>query len=252
MKLIAYLLFCLTLVSFQNRCTAAVYVNSLPKSGSHLLLKLVCHMLNMPFKHIDSSNNFFESVTVQNNDFVIFRHTPFYQNVSDHLKKHKTKTLFIYRDPRDRLVSAINHIHNSPWVEPGIVDYVSLSFDELFRREMEEKPTPYLVNYYDYYPWISSTHACCTSFEKLIGSRGGGDDEQQLQEIKKIAEYLELSYTQDELKTIATHLFGGSETFKTGQIGQWKKHFKQHHKEVFKKKYGLLLIQLGYEQDENW
>jgi len=40
--------------------------------------------------------------------------------------------------------------------------------------------------------------------------------------------------------------------YRKGQQGDWMNHFNSKHKEVFKEKYGQLLIDLGYEKDLNW
>ncbi|MGL5080948.1 MAG: sulfotransferase domain-containing protein [Microcoleaceae cyanobacterium] len=37
-----------------------------------------------------------------------------------------------------------------------------------------------------------------------------------------------------------------------GVAGDWKNHFEEIHKQVFKQKYDSLLVQLGYEQNDNW
>ena len=43
-----------------------------------------------------------------------------------------------------------------------------------------------------------------------------------------------------------------SPTFRSGKTGEWKKHFTDEHKKIFKDVAGDLLIQLGYEKDNNW
>lgn len=40
--------------------------------------------------------------------------------------------------------------------------------------------------------------------------------------------------------------------YRKGARGDWKNHFNDQHKSVFKEKYGDLLIKLGYEKDNNW
>lgn len=40
--------------------------------------------------------------------------------------------------------------------------------------------------------------------------------------------------------------------YRKGTPGDWKNHFRQQHKRAFKKKYGDLLIRLGYEKNNNW
>ena len=43
-----------------------------------------------------------------------------------------------------------------------------------------------------------------------------------------------------------------SPTFRSGKTGEWKKHFTEEHKRIFKDVAGDLLIKLGYERDLNW
>ena len=40
--------------------------------------------------------------------------------------------------------------------------------------------------------------------------------------------------------------------YRNGKRGDWKNHFTEKHKTVFKEKYGDLLIKLGYETDYDW
>ena len=51
---------------------------------------------------------------------------------------------------------------------------------------------------------------------------------------------------------IRDSLFGGTFTFRKGKIGEWKTVYTDELKEMFKQNYGSLLIEMGYEQDENW
>jgi sulfotransferase 6B1 len=43
-----------------------------------------------------------------------------------------------------------------------------------------------------------------------------------------------------------------SPTFRSGKTGEWKKHFTEEHKSLFKEVAGDLLVKLGYERDGNW
>jgi hypothetical protein len=43
-----------------------------------------------------------------------------------------------------------------------------------------------------------------------------------------------------------------SHTFRAGKTGGWKEHFTPEHKALFKEVAGDLLVQLGYEQDNDW
>jgi hypothetical protein len=43
-----------------------------------------------------------------------------------------------------------------------------------------------------------------------------------------------------------------SHTFRSGKTGGWKNHFTDAHKKLFKDVAGDLLVQLGYEKDNDW
>ena len=101
-------------------------------------------------------------------------------------------------------------------------------------------------------PWQSNTNTCTVFFEHLVGPRGGGSLEMQLKTLARIAEHLNISCSQQELQTMATKVFGGSQTFRKGAIGSWKAYLKEEHRSIFKELMGPRLISLGYEKDNNW
>ena len=43
-----------------------------------------------------------------------------------------------------------------------------------------------------------------------------------------------------------------SPTFRSGKTGEWKQHFTEEHKKIFKDIAGDLLIKLGYEKNNAW
>ena len=43
-----------------------------------------------------------------------------------------------------------------------------------------------------------------------------------------------------------------SPTFRSGKTGEWKKHFTEEHKKLFKEVAGDLLVRLGYEENNGW
>ena len=94
--------------------------------------------------------------------------------------------------------------------------------------------------------------ALVIKFENLVGPKGGGTLKKQIQEITKICTFLGVKLSQAEILNIANSLFGGTKTFKKGQIGLWKKFYTNEHVKLFKKKLGSNLIKLGYESDNNW
>jgi hypothetical protein len=114
-----------------------------------------------------------------------------------------------------------------------------------------------------YLPWKDCPQVYTTYFEKLVGSKGGGDDAEQFKEIKNIANHLGLTISDEEVQGIASKLFGdnnydwstehkgyfvvGEKTFRSGQIGSWKTLFNEQHKKTFNAIAGELLNDLGYD-----
>ena len=94
---------------------------------------------------------------------------------------------------------------------------------------------------------------CTVLFEDLVGEKGGGSKESQLEVIKAIVKHLDISLTEKEIQeNVIDKLFGGTGTFREGKIGAWKNYFTPEHKKLFKLYGGEMLIKLGYEKDLNW
>ena len=104
------------------------------------------------------------------------------------------------------------------------------------------------------------SHSLLVRFENLVGEKGGGSLNSQLEELKKIATFLNIPLSQDALSVIAHELYGIQSlkntalaaTFREGKIGAWRNTFKEEHKEKFKKRFNERLIALGYEKNDQW
>ena len=129
--------------------------------------------------------------------------------------------------------------------------------------------------YHVFLPWAYDQRVGSIRFEDLIGEQGGGGKKAQYEVIKKVAQHLgirvdkklfkskyfkfnkleklEIGYLNKKmLQKIENKLFGGTYTFRKGQIGEWQEYFTDYHKTIFKKVGGQLLIDLGYENDLRW
>jgi hypothetical protein len=86
----------------------------------------------------------------------------------------------------------------------------------------------------------------------LVGPRGGGTRDAQIEELENIARHVGIWHGPHEIEQLSERAFGGTRTFRKGTIGSWQNHFSAEHKRVFKELAGNLLIDLGYEQDHDW
>lgn len=94
-------------------------------------------------------------------------------------------------------------------------------------------------------------------YEEMVGSKGGGSDQSQMKALRKIVRFLNIPITNEQLKVVAAGLWGNDEgpfkpQFRKGQIYKWRGVFTPEHKKAFKKYFGKLIIQLGYEENNNW
>jgi hypothetical protein len=238
---------------------------SIPKCGTHLLIKLL-EELGFSLQH-------HRMATTVQMDYQNLRGLIGKKYFSTHLVApqgpiHECidyKTIYIYRDPRDQVVSFAYFMKKYPqWVDSNLpVDVLisKLIVDvPVYNTHQESdwndpllKNIGSIKNFYDLYKgWHEYPNIYITTFEKLVGAKGGGSDEEQYQEIYNIARYLNIAVSDIDIKAIQEHLFGGTETFRTGQIGSWRTHFTPDDKGMFKQVAGQMLIDLGYEQDLNW
>lgn len=191
-------------------------------------------------------------------------HVPYSDALVGLLEKHGIKSLLILRDPRDTVVSLVYHILSRP--EGGRYLYFTQRLCTPEERlltvingvEATTERGPVLVRSIgdrlaSVLPWLKVPLNYTTRFERLVGPQGGGSEEAQHGEIANIARHVGVSLTPDQVREVAAKLFGqGSKTFRRGQIGSWREHFNDEHKEAFKRVAGQYLIELGYERDLDW
>lgn len=164
---------------------------------------------------------------------------------------------FIFRDPRDVVVS---HVFYVTEMEPNHVHheyYQSLpDFDARLRVSILGRPDAN-VEFLDiagrfapYINWLNQTLVMKIHFEDLIRKR--------METLGRIIDHLlDRAPLQTDrgllLKTIEGAIDPSkSPTFRSGKTGSWKAHFTDEHKGIFKDVTGDLLIRLGYEENNDW
>jgi sulfotransferase 6B1 len=245
-----------------------VLVNSLPKSGTHLILQII---LGIPGMIITPS------WIIEDKDLEMIKpgsvgpaHLIYSTERLILLKQKKVKVIYISRDLRDVVVSLVHFVMlnkwgNHPWT-PYLKDLkthderllamikgVNLSKGEQIKYGIEHIPNiKEFAN--NKLGWIQKPGICSLTFEELVSN-----DKLQNESIMKIINFLwtdleHLRMTKLELlERIKQNIVPESSgTFRKGKVGDWKEEFNIKHKEAFKEIAGDLLIQLGYEKDYNW
>ncbi len=185
-------------------------------------------------------------------------------------EKHHIKAVLIYKDPRDNLKHLVYRSlydycpkkFTRPNTHPNAVKFHELvkcsegkrgahPFVEFYVDTMGAKPLLYdifqVASWKDH-PWV---HA--VKFEALTDFREE-DQGVQFSAVEGIADFLGISLPKTEIKAIAGSCFRKirKKKKKDEYMVGWEELFSEEDKALFKKYFGKLLIDLGYEKDNNW
>lgn len=252
---------------YKKPLSVRVLVNSIPKSGTNLLKGTLFYLLDTEeFFHVDATmpaKKIQDILINKSKEGIITAHLFYRPGLLDLLKELDFKVFLIIRDLRDVVVSYFLYRtytkedeKNSSSLSESYY-YKNLPNDEerllraILKFWLGEKNIGEV--YEAYKPWFNCNDILVVRYENLIGPEGGGDRESQIKEIKRIVDYLGLEINSQKIQEVARKIFyRKSAKFRKGQIGDWKNHFNEEHKKVFKKVAGQILIDLGYEKDFNW
>ena len=164
---------------------------------------------------------------------------------------------FIFRDPRDVVVSHVfyvtemekNHVHHAYY--QSLLDFnARLKVSILGRPDADVEFPNIAERFAPYMDWLNYPEVLTIHFEDLIHDRAAtltGIMDHFLARVslqppgELILESLESAINPTK-----------SPTFRSGKTGEWKKYFTEEHKTTFKEVAGDLLIRLGYEKGEAW
>lgn len=251
----------------------AVFGNAMPKAGSHLLIQVLLGLTEVgpfvnpgfpPVNRFEDNTRLSKPAVYQEIERmrpgdIRYGYLGFKEPFSTLLTSPKYATVFIYRDPRDLLVSHVFYavdMHE----EHGMHDYYTAELENMEERlnvaiEGIREPGLGLPSVWDRYEhnlaWIDHPRVLSIRFEDVILDTGNT--------LWKIADYIasygvKFSVPRDEVVRILKKAIRPKEsgTFRKGQPGNWREHFSEENKKLFKEVTGDLLIQLGYEKNHDW
>ena len=248
---------------------------SFPKSGTHLLNQILLGFSEFsPFAHhipvsfaaydgdtgrkrsVDEALAYLDSLRPLD---VTAAHLLAWDAVVERVTSPAFVPFFIYRDPRDVVVSHVfyiaemlpDHHHHRYYAEE------LHSFDERLMVSILGLPDadvefPNIAERFDLYTgWLDCPEVLPLHFEDFIHNQRatlGKVYDHVTQRVSNLPIEREkaLEILEDSINPKK------SPTFRSGKTGEWKKYFTDEHKRVFKDVAGDLLIRLGYEEDGNW
>ncbi|MEI6290879.1 MAG: sulfotransferase domain-containing protein [Chloroflexota bacterium] len=250
-----------------------IFGNAKPKSGSHLLLQILngfCQV--MPYRYVEeepvrtvnkdggrrSSIEILTEIRNIQKGVIGWGYVDAVPENVDFLCKADRVNYFIYRDPRDLLISHVffaTDMHEGH----GMHDHYKrlTSFDERLKVAITgiDQNGLYMVNvrqrYEGVFQWLQQTGVLSIRFEDLINDRDTVLNA-MLTQVEKTG-YKIPTKREKALEILQNTIQPGkSHTFRSGKTGEWKKYFKDEHKILFKEVAGDLLTRLEYEKNEDW
>jgi len=186
--------------------------------------------------------------TTEKESAFLHLHPPYSPILEKYLMEKKCINFFVKRDPRDQIVSLLNHYKYIHLNEKAL-ENISSDDDRLLFL-IQNKLRDEIISFKG---WLKSPVCSVLDFQKLMGSHGGAaTDQDALIELRKIARALSIEVSDCYLLNIYKQHFGKGWNFFRGKVGSWKEYFKEHHKVAAKEEIGDLLIDLGFETDNQW
>lgn len=246
---------------------------SFPKSGTHLLDQILLGFSNVaPYaKRVHSFYAEYEGESGRKRDpqqalnwldslrprDVASAHLFARPEAVERVCDPKFAPYFIFRDPRDVVVSHVFYVTEMETRHAHHAYYRSLpDFDARLKSSILGRPDadiefPNIAERFaPYMDWLNHPEVLTVHFEDLIHARA--------EILTKIMDhFLERVPLPTPRQLILDSLEASinptkSPTFRSGKTGEWKKYFNEEHKKIFKDAAGDLLIRLGYEKDNKW
>lgn len=250
-----------------------IFGNSKPKSGSHLLLQILNGFTRiMPYKYVEAEpvrtitkdgrrkteEEILDELIRIPRGVIGWGYVDATPENASFLTASGRVNFFIYRDPRDMLVSQVffaTDMHE----EHGMHEYYNSLPDFNARLNVAitgiEKGGLKMVSvkqrYEGVFQWLEQKNVMSLRFEDLINNRDA-TLLAMLDEVEKTGYKIPtprekaLQILVDAIEPKKSH------TFRSGKTGGWKDHFNKEHKKLFKDVAGDLLVKLGYENNNDW
>lgn len=232
-----------------------VFIVSYPKSGNTWVRFLIANLLKRGNEEIDfyTSNQYIPEVGRHDKIIqklgrprVMKSHAPYTREYS--------KVIYVLRDGRDVYVSY--YFHRLKGLPPGTM------FKEFLRQEnhflclwgehvtswisREFQPSEILVIRYE-----DLARNCLEQLRLMAGFIGLEIEDEKLRCAVRASSFENMLRL--ELQRGRPYKDDGPETFlRKGQPGNWKELFGPEEKRLFKDREGQVLIELGYEENDNW
>jgi hypothetical protein len=257
--------------SFQD--APPIFGNSKPKSGSHLLLQILNGFTQiMPYKYVEAEpvrtitkdgrrktkDEILDELKRVPDGVIGWGYVEATPENASFLTSAGRVNYFIYRDPRDMLVSHV-FFATDMQEEHGMHDYYNSLPDLSARLKVAitgiDQDSLHMVSvkqrYDGVFQWLEQKKVMCIRFEDLMNNRDTTLNA-MLDEVEKTG-YKIPTPREHAISTLVEAIQPKkSHTFRAGKTGGWREFFTEEHKRLFKDIAGDLLVRLRYEKNNDW
>ncbi len=253
--------------------TPRVIGNAMPKSGSHLIIQVLQGLTKIsafvnpgfpPVNRSEDNRKLPEEAVLANLQRmqpgdIAYAYLHAREPFVSLLTQPGWAMIFVYRDPRDMIVSHVFYA-TQMHAQHGMHQYYTRNLDSMEARinaaiegvsTDDAELSSIRKKYEAYLGWLDCKEVLSLRFEDLILNRD--------QALERILDYLEkkgavLRASRAEAmaalgEAIRPHKSG---TYRRAHPGNWKEYFTEANKAFFKEQAGDLLVRLGYEKGLDW
>lgn len=257
----------------RQNSTPILFGIAIPKAGSHLLIQILLGFTKLgpavdpgfaPVNRWEDNSKLLPDVTYKNikrlnPGDIGYGYLRCEQPYISSLTGAGYATIFIYRDPRDLIVSSVFYATELN-KEHGMHPYYAktlLSNEERINAEILGVDVPGFEydgvqkRYDKYAGWLDQPDVLSVKFEDLILEQ---DIAYQRILDYVIARGFEITISKSKAVEILKSQVEPrrSGTFRKGKPGNWREHFTDQNIRLFKEETGDLLTRWGYEKDLDW
>jgi len=250
-----------------------IFGNAKAKSGSHLLLQVLNGFTRiMPYRYVEADpvrtiryeggrrtqDEILADLRNQPAGVIRWGYVDAAPQIASFLTQSGRVNFFIYRDPRDLLVSQVffaTDMHE----DHGMHDYYNSlpDFGERLKVAISGidrdglKMVSVKQRYEGVFEWLNTLSVMCLRFEDLVNHRDA-TLASMLDEVEKTGYKIPTPREKAIAILVAAIQPRKSHTFRSGKTGGWREFFTAEHKSLFKEVAGDLVVRLGYEKSNDW
>ncbi len=250
-----------------------IFGNSKPKSGSHLLLQILNGFTQiMPYQYVDAEpvRTIEKNGRRKTNEEILrdlqnlpkgvigWGYVDATKENASFLTEAGRANFFMYRDPRDMLVSQVffatdmHEEHGMHKYYKSLPDFgarLNIAITGIDQNGL--KMVSVKQRYESVFQWLEQKNVMCLRFEDLINNRDATLNA-MLNQVEKTG-YKIPTPREKALSTLVDAIQPKkSHTFRSGKTGGWREYFTDEHRKLFNDVTGDLIIRLGYEKNNDW